>query len=106
MKQMQIVELTAKLNSAGFKANIWKGFRTYLNGYGRDIKAYFDFDDCDSRDWENLLDGVVLKVFSNANQSTAWKVNRSKDVKFQIMNELKRAGFVADVCESAEEVLI
>ena len=106
MKNMQIVELTAKLNTAGIKANIWKGFRVYLNGYGRDIKTYFEFDDCDSRDWDDVLDGVTLKVFSNANQSTAWKINRSKEVKFQIMNQLKRVGIIKEVCESSSEVVL
>ena len=105
MKQMQFVELTAKLNTSGLKANIWKGFRVYLNGYGRDIKAYFEFDDSDSRDWVDVMDGVALKVYSNANQSNRWKIERAKEVKYQIMNQLKRAGIVEEVCKWGEVVL-
>ena len=100
-----IISLEDKLNDSGFNAKIWKGFRIYLNGFGRDIKAYFEFDEPESQDYESLLDGTALKVYTNANQSYKWKINRSRKVKFQIMNQLKQFGIISEICEDVSEVL-
>ena len=41
----QIDQLTNFLNDNGFKARPWREFRVYLNGYGKDIKAYIELDE-------------------------------------------------------------
>lgn len=85
----QIEALTAALNASGFTAKAWKDQRIYLNGYGKDISAYITLDTpTDAAVDGRLFDGCALKVYSNAEQSGAWLVNRRKQVKHQIMVQL------------------
>jgi hypothetical protein len=108
----QIVALAARLNEAGFKACIWKASRIYLNGYGRDMKCCIMFDDPDADAATltgpmGLFDGAALKVYSNADQSHAWLVNRAKQVKHVIMLQLEEAGVITGpVCETWQEVIL
>ncbi len=100
--------LCEKLNESGFEAKIWRNERIYLNGYGRDIKAYFLLFDPEDvppdSDWA-LLDGVVLKVSSHGDKSAKWLLNRAKQVKHAIMLDVHACGVGAEhPCESWQEV--
>ena len=114
-------ELADLLCQAGFKARIWMGDyqgRVYLNDYGKDIKAYFQIDPelesyCNTRTTkvtdlatasEQL--GLALKVYSNAQQSHKWIVNRCKQIKHAIMTRLVEVGFCTDVCENWQQVIL
>lgn len=101
-----IQTLESKLNESGLKAKAWKEWRIYINGFGKDIKAYFQLDEPLSDEPVDLLDGVALKVFSNANQSYNWKLNRSKQVKHKIMTKLAEAGVVDQACDTWQEVIL
>ena len=88
-----ITELRDRLNANGFKAAIWQDRRIYLNGYGKDIKAYVELDEPlrernpqDATD--TLYSGCALKVYSNADQDRKWLVNRAKQVKHALMIRL------------------
>ena len=105
MMKTQIEALCAKLNEIGIDAKIWKGLRIYLNGFGRDIKAFFEFEDSEALQWDDLLEGTSLQVYTNANQSQQWKLNRYKSVKFEIMKRLERGGVIDKICETSEEVI-
>ena len=99
--------LEEALKEAGFKARQWKGFRIYLNGYGRDIKAYIELDEPDAAAPEDLYEGCVLKVFSNAAQSTRWRVNRAKQVKHDIALRLNAVGITTGpVCEHWQDIIL
>ncbi len=109
---IQIEALTEALNANGFSAKIWKGSRIYLNGYGKDISAYItlDWPDAPATDGR-LFDGCALKVFSNADQTGAWKVNRAKQVKHNIMTALYDegngiTGYFEPPCATWQEVIL
>lgn len=113
----QIDALTAFLNRHGLRATAWQNRRVYLNGYGRDIKAYIDLDD-PTADVEGsyLFAGAALRVFSNANQNSKWLANRAKQIKHSIMLALAEADEASDgalfgplgrdVCEKWEDVIL
>ena len=105
MNETQIEKLETELRNAGFNAKAWQERRIYLNGHGRDINAFFEFD-TPQQSCGDVMDGVALKVFSNANQSKAWKQNRVKQIKHQIMQRVQDAGLVDSVCETSEQVII
>lgn len=93
----------------GFKARYHlPTCRVYLNGYGRDISAYFELDPDGSQfDPNDPLHGTNLKVWSNSYQSQAWLVNRCKQVKHSIMLAIKRTGLVScEVCQRWEDVIL
>jgi hypothetical protein len=102
----QIEKLEAVLQQIGLRANAWKGCRIYINGYGRDIKAFFHLEHPAEEAGEDLLEGVALRVFSNANQPMRWCVNRAKQVKHSIMLSAKDAGLVDDVCDDWQQVVL
>ncbi len=99
-----VLKMEEVLKSANIKASQWKGIRVYLNGFGKDVKAYFEFDNPFAESPDNVFDETALKVFSNCNQSKSWKINRSKQVKHTIMVKLEQAGLVDGVCETWQEV--
>lgn len=111
----QITSLTAALKKSGFNAREWKNERIYLNGLGRDITAFVTLDEpLSAPDADNLFEGCGLKVFSNCdNQPMAWKINRAKQVKHEIMKSLDFSGITAlsclkhgPVCETWQEVIL
>jgi hypothetical protein len=109
----QIEALTAALNTAGFTAKAWKGTRIYLNGYGRDISAYITMDEPGAEAEEGrLFDGCALKVYSNCDsQPGAWRANRAKQVKHDIMTSLYADGhgitaYLGPVCATWQEVIL
>ena len=84
--------------------------RIYLNGYGRDISAYIELDEperdvAELEDWAGpgvrpeagLYEGAALRVYSDAAQGRAWRVNRAKQVKHEIMTAIA-AAMVAEGC--------
>ena len=100
-----IESLKEYLNENGFKAAIWKDRRVYLNGfagrkYDRDINAYIDIDEpleevpeiSDDEPFHPLLAGCALKVFSNAIQERQWLINRSKQFKKHVADQLYSVG--------------
>jgi hypothetical protein len=105
----QIDGLLKLLTEAGFTANIWRGSRIYLNGYGRDIKAWIEIDDPDAPFEEDApYAGCNLKVFSDCEQSRKWLINRAKQVKHEIMWELHNTKITSYVmgepCKNWEDV--
>jgi hypothetical protein len=109
----QIEALAAALTEAGFKANIFKGQRIYLNGYGRDISAYITLDYPDDEVAQGrLFDGCALKVFSNCDSQTGkWRTNRAKQIKHAIMERLYSEGdgitaYLGAPCENWEDVIL
>ena len=105
-------ELCDRLNADGFKAAIWQDRRIYLNGCGKDIKAYIELDDPlrkrDPNDaTDTLYSGCTLKVYSNAAQDRAWLVNRAKKVKHALMLRLVENGIVpGPVCPDWRAVIL
>ena len=106
----QIQVLHAAMVDAGFDAKIWKESRIYINGEGRDIKAYITFDEPMSAlgDEETpLFFGCSLKVFSDCAQDRVWLVNRAKQVKHGLMGRLHDAGIVTTTpCERWQDVIL
>jgi len=85
--------------------------RIYLNGHGKDIKAFFDFDDMTDPQkieiykGEGIILGSQLKVFSNADQSRLWKINRAKQVKYTIMKQVQTL-YGGEIPDSWENVIL
>lgn len=104
IKGTQIEKLDDNLSMAGFKTGLWKGIRIYINGYGKDIKAWIEFDYPFSTDFSNPYDGCSLRVFSNTSQHKNWLIARAKKVKFKIMNDMKEAGIITEVCSRWKDV--
>ncbi|RIK91787.1 MAG: hypothetical protein DCC73_15100 [Proteobacteria bacterium] len=113
----QIDALTAFLNDHGLQAAAWQNRRIYLNGYGRDIKAYIDLDDpTAAAAGSYLFFGAALRVFSNADQNGKWRANRAKQIKHSIMLAMAAADEASDgalfgplgreVCEKWEDVIL
>ncbi len=108
----QIDALTAKLNEAGIKAGAWRNQRIYLNGHGKDIKAFITLDMPESDAAEctgemGLFSGCALKVFSEANQDAKWLANRAKQVKHRIMESLVECEIIpGPVCENWQDVIL
>ena len=96
----QIDELEKFLNDNGFSAKQWKLGRIYLNGYGKDIKAFIEMDDPDTEDFETVYDGCQIKVYSNANQHYNWIKNRQKQIKHSIALKLDDSGLLKQVSDS------
>jgi|TARA_R100000049_G_C1931506_1_gene75466 hypothetical protein len=108
------------------KAKVWHGrddvfSRLYINGAGRDIKAFIEIPvedhdglDVDAGAIDYLYQGCVLKVFSSANQDRKWLGNRAKQVKHGYMLALAEidketsgalfGSLGADVCEDWRDV--
>ena len=98
-------------NRTKLQANIWKDRRIYLNGFGRDIKAYFHWDfETQSEPHhpqEDLFTFSTLSVFSNCQTQThKWRVNRAKQVKHGILMDLKNAGLLESCPENWEDVIL
>ena len=108
----QIDAMCAKLNAEGFEAKTWKDQRIYLNGYGRDIKAYITFDDPThdlnvEDESDTLFAGCGLKVYSDCEQSRSWLINRAKQVKHSIMLRLNELNIIPwEVCKNWQEVIL
>lgn len=109
----QIEALSAAMNAAGLTTKAWKGTRIYVNGYGRDISAYITIDEPESEAVEGrLFDGCALRVYSNCDsQSGAWRANRAKQVKHDIMTTLYADGqgvtaYLGLVCATWQEVIL
>lgn len=97
------------LKASGLNVSLWRGCRVYINGLGKDITAYFDYPDggsMDEADNEDVLWCARLRVFSNANQTHQWRVNRAKQVKHYIMLTIREAGLVDVVCADWREVVL
>jgi len=93
----KIVALYAALEAAEFRASIWRDRRIYINGFGRDIKAYIELDNpADEADTTRLFDGAALRVYSNCDSQPAiWRMNRAKQVKHELMERLHASGITA-----------
>ena len=103
--ETHIEALKGELIEAGFKAAIWQGRRVYLNGYGRDVKAWIEPEVPDAPAPNDIYAGCSLKVFSNCDQSHKWLVNRAKQMKHLIMQQLADSGIVKDeICQSWQDV--
>jgi len=108
----QIAALSASLNAAGIKGSVWREQRIYLSGHGKDIKAYIIFDDplrdaADCTGPMGLYAGCALRVFSDANQSRKWLVNRAKQVKHNIMAEMVLLGIApGPICEDWQDIIL
>ena len=106
----QIDALCDAMKTAGMKAAKWDNRRIYINGYGRDIKAYVQFDEpwTDADECTGpmgLWAGCALKVYSDSDQSRQWLINRAKQVKHEIMLALADAEIIlGDVCITWQEV--
>ena len=110
MKTLKLQELCDKLGG-----KVWqKGemYRIYFNT-DKSAKAYLDFDsDASVRNSDEVAvsdEGIIedsrLCVFSNcASQSTKWNVNRSKQIKHELMLKIS-ALTGCKVCENWQEVL-
>ena len=86
--KIQIEKLEAKLQDEGFDAKIWKD-RIYLNGYGKDIKAFITFDAPFEVSEEDIMAGTKVNVYTNApNVDGKWAINRRKQVLHTIAEEL------------------
>lgn len=105
-KMSQIKKLAAEMLKANFKINIWKSERIYINGYGKDINTWINFDEPLAVEYNTSYDGCSLKVFSNASQDSKWKINRAKQVKFSIMEKLVEIKVVESVCEKWQDVIL
>lgn len=102
----QIEALTEKLAAAGLKARAWQGRRIYINGLGRDISAFVALNQPDAPAGDNLFDGCALKVFSDASQPGAWRANRAKQIKHELMQQMNSAGIVGEVCSDWKDVIL
>ncbi len=108
MQVTQIDALCAALTTEAVfdKVSNWRNQRIYINGFGRDIKAFITFDDPMAEDYPHLMHGAALKVYSDADQSGAWLMNRRKQVKHEIMLGLKSSGVLPPdftVCATWQE---
>jgi len=96
------------------RARAWEKhgrYRVYLKPGGKDITAYFDFDEDaaieEIGDEDDVLEGSALKVFTDAeNVANTWKQNRRKQVAHQIMLDCVELGLVDRVCENWEQVIL
>lgn len=103
---MQIGALHTALCDQGFQAKIWQDRRIYLNGYGRDIKAWLSFDDATREEYNDIWSGVALHVRSDCVQHPQWLINRAKQVKHQIMQELYGSGITKiEPCDDWRDVI-
>lgn len=116
-----IEQLTEALKAEGIDAAAWiknGRSRIYLNGHGRDIKAWIEMDDPEgdgSEYVDELYSGCNLKVYSNANQDQKWLTNRSKQIKHSIMlrlheaatdGELKSPLLASPICDDWRDVIL
>ena len=118
---MRRIELLWKrLNEAGESARRVERsgmLRIYLDGHGRDSRAYLDFGLCiedrasadediaEDMTGEGLFRGACLTVFSDCNQTPKWITNRRKQVKHAIMLRLNEL-FDLPVCGDWREVIL
>lgn len=79
------------LSACGFNARLWKGFRIYLSGYGRDIKAYLQTD---AAPGPLPADGFRLVVTSSWN-APRYNGLRCKGVKHAILEDLFAARLIS-----------
>ena len=102
------------MRAAGMDARAWQKHgkaRIYLGGAGKDIKAFFDFDegwaDETVEDGDDLLGGSALKVYTNAEGVDAkWVENRRKQIMHGFMVDLKKAELVAEIPADWEKVIL
>lgn len=82
-------------------------YRIYFDGYGRDITAYLEFESDHNLeiDENGIIKDSVLKVYTNCEQSINWKINRCKQVKFEIMKKLNDL-IGCPICDSWEQVIL
>ena len=91
------------------KFSIWQGRRIYINDFGRDITAYIEFDDPNNEDFEHLMAGTKLQVYTKAEQAGKWAINRRKQVKHEIMTALKSGGALPtdwQICATWQEIIL
>ena len=113
IEMTRIEKAVEVMRASGMDARAWQKHgkdRIYLGWAGKDVKAFFDFDegwaDEAVEDGDDLLGGSALKVFIDApGVSRSWEVNRSKMVKHGFMLDLVKAGLVDEVCEDWKEIL-
>ena len=100
---------------ARLRARVWEKHgrhRVYLKPRGKDITAYFDFDEDAAveeigESTDDLLDGAALKVFTDVESSgPKWAINRRKQVKHGIMLDCVELGLVSEVCATWQEVIL
>jgi hypothetical protein len=86
---MNADSLAAMLLAHGFRAKAYHGSRVYLDGYGRDVKAWLE----PGASGELPADGAFLHVRSS------WRSHlnglRCKGVKHAILTDLYAAGFLS-----------
>ena len=80
--------------------------RIYFDGYGKDIKAFLQFDDDNYLiDESGHICASKLCVFSSCAQSRSWLINRCKQVKFQIMQHISTITH-CEICSDWQEVIL
>lgn len=119
--ETQIEALTNFLNENDFKATAWQDRRIYINSYcgqpyGKDMKVYIDIDEPlqdapngelqDTDQFHPLFAGCALKVFSNATQSKSWLINRAKQVKHAVAEQLHYCGIFREAPGKSWEKII
>jgi hypothetical protein len=83
---MNAVDLAARLTAAGFKVRLWRDRRVYIQGYGRDIRAYIE------PGASTTLDDARIDI------TTSWRSHHAtmhcKGVKHALLSDLFDAGLL------------
>jgi hypothetical protein len=100
--QTQIHALAAALKDAGMDVKVWRDQRIYINKLGGDITAYVEMDNPLNNEAEMLWSGCSLKVFTDCEQTTAWRLNRRKQIKHGLMKAIHATGVCGDLPAPSE----
>ena len=96
-------------------ARVWEKpgrHRLYINAGGKDITAYFQYDEDAATeevndDARDLLAGAALKVYTDAQGTgSTWETNRRKQVMHKIMLDCEEADLIDEVCEDWREIIL
>lgn len=103
--EKQITAFSNLLTKKGVENNIWKDRRIYM-ATDRTAKAYIEFDNPESIEYEGLFSGCALKVYSSCeSQTTKWNINQAKQIKHGFMQKLGSI-LSFEVCENWEDVIL
>ena len=121
-REILAVRIAEILTASGLSMPVkaWRD-RIYINGLGKDIKAYFQIDKdlefyANPRELADSAElsigtigqacGLALKVFTDCPQGHRWKINRCKQIKHEIMLDLQKVGFCQEVPASWHDVIL
>ena len=108
--KIAIQALAETLNQKGFLVHLWQDRRIYLNGLGKDIKAFFDYPEGgakDPADPDAILGGANLRVFcESVILSNQAKQDRAKQAKFAIMQQMDQVGLAPCGAATWEEIIL